>query len=68
MEGKRINLLGNQCEESVVSQLFLHTPYASLLIDSSPGNYNFKTWILDLFLVVNEVVRAQELSKSLAEK
>ena len=68
MEGNRINLLGNQHGASVVSQLFLHAPYTPPPIDSSPGNYEFKTWILDLFLMVNEVLRAQELSNSLAKK
>lgn len=67
MEGNRINLLGNQHGESVVSQLFFHSPYTPLSIYSSPGKYDFNISILDLFLVVNEMLRAQELSKSLAE-
>lgn len=68
MEGSKINLLSNQHGESVVPQLFFHAPYTLPPISSSPGNYDVKTWVLDLFLVVNEVLRAQEHSKSLAQK
>lgn len=48
-EVNRINLFGNQHGESAVSQLFFST-YITPLINSSPGNYKFKTWILDLLL------------------
>lgn len=68
MAGNSINLLGNQSGESVVSQLFFHTLYTPPPINSSPENYAFKIRILELFLVVNEVFKAQELSKFLAEK